>query len=181
MTNKLCKTLQIAICFFPVIYSFSTSGCCVWLVSRLRNGVQGFSMLFSSSVSNRIRSVEPPDRVFTRPWAPCHSKYPPLRVYRAICDGSLVFFNSRSMVSVQSYASVSLTAGFLPIFLKQKREEQWLCFWGLFCLYNNIVGPCLHRKLTSRSILFGTINLINRFTPYFNSILNAKAVHVSLK
>lgn len=178
----MCKTLQIAICFFPVIYSFSTLGCCVWLVSRQRNWVQGFSILFSSSVSNRIRSLEPPDRVFTRPWAPCHSKYPPLCVYRAICDGSLVFcsfFNSRSMVSAQTYTSVSLTAGFqlctsirylLPIFLKKKWEEQWLPFEGLFCPNNNTVGPCLHRRLTSTSFLFGMISLINHITPYFNSI-----------
>lgn len=88
------------------------------LVSRQRNGVQGFSVLFSSSESEQIRSLEQPDRVFTRPWASCHSEYPPLCVYRAICDGSLVcvcvffyyfFCNSRSMVSVQSCRSLSLT------------------------------------------------------------------------
>lgn len=157
---------DFAICFFPVIYSFSTLGCCVWLVSRQRNGVQGFSMLLSSTVSNRIRSVEPPDRVFTRPWAPCHSKYPPLCVYRAICDGSLVFFLTAEVWFLFSRIHLSLWLQvFFPIFLKKKCEEQWLLFEGLFCPNNNTVGPCLHRRLASRSILLGIISLINNFTP----------------
>lgn len=68
--------------------------------------------------------------------------------------------------------SISMTAGFHLctsirhlhiIFLKQKWEEQWLAFEGLFCPDNKTTGPCLYRRLTSTSC-------INNFTPYFSNI-----------